>query len=64
MALSSLFVSSSSSVDIRFSCDNFSLSWLNLIKFHNKVSNLKRKVGIDFWGYGPTVLELGFKKEP
>lgn len=29
------------------------VAWLIFIKFHDKISNHKRKVGMDFQGYGP-----------
>lgn len=47
-----------------FSCDNLSItsSWLIVAKFYNKVKNHKRNFGIDFEGYGPTVLELRAKR--
>ena len=52
MILSLLFI------DIRFWCDNLNISLMIFIKFNNKVANNKRKVGIDFWGYGHNYLRI------
>ena len=38
--------------------NNFSISKQKSLKLKHKFYSLKRKIGIEFWGYGPNSLEI------